>query len=84
MAFFLSTDYNFKTKSWMSGRERIPKNVWAESSKHENQFPVLNDKMMFLYSKDLWLVSFRSDIGPYDWDKELNESKKEWSSLKNY
>ena len=49
MRFFLTTEYDFKTKTWMSGGRIIPNHAWAKSLKHELPFPVLNDQITFLH-----------------------------------
>ena len=77
MKFFLSAEYDFKTKTWMSGGRIIPNHAWAKSLKHELPFPVLNDQMMFLHNKNFWVTSARREIGPYNWDKTMSKMKKE-------
>lgn len=61
----------------MSGGRIIPIYAWAESKKHELPFPVLNDRMMFVHNKEFFVTSYRRDIGPYNWEKELEKLKKE-------
>ena len=65
MRFFLTTEYDFKTKTWMSGGRIIRNHAWAKPLKHELPFPILNDQMMFLHNKN------------YNWDETLNKMKKE-------
>ena len=69
MKFFLSAEYDFKTKTWMSGGRIIPNHAWAKSLKHELPFPVLNDQMMFLHNKNFWDKNNR--------DKTMTKMKKE-------
>ena len=52
--FFLSTEFDFKTKKWISGGKIIPSHAWAKSKQHELPFPVLNDQIMFLHNKYYW------------------------------
>ena len=54
MRFFLSAEYDFKTKKWISGGKIIPNHAWAKSKQHEISFPVLNDQIMFLHNKYYW------------------------------
>ena len=54
MRFFLSTEYDFKTKKWNSGGKIIPNHAWAKLKQHELSFPVLNDQIMFLHNKYYW------------------------------
>ena len=80
LRFFLSTEYDFETKTWSSGGRVIPIYAWAESAKHELSFPVLNDRMMFLHNKDFFNTFFiqnSGQCGPYNWKNELNKLKKE-------
>ena len=77
MRFFLATEYDFNTKTWISGGRIIPKHAWAESTKYEIQFPVLNDQMMFLHNKNFWTETLRRNSGPYNWENELHKLKKE-------
>ena len=76
MRFFLTTEYDFNTKTWMSAGRIIPKHAWVESPKYELQFPVLNDQIMFLHNQNFWLKSQRRNVGPYNWQNESNKLKK--------
>ena len=68
MRFFLSTEYDFKTKKWTSGGKIIPTHAWAKSNQHELPFPVLEDQIMFLHNKYYW----------HNWEKwESNTLKKD-------
>ena len=79
MRFFLTTEYDFHTKTWMSAGRIIPKHAWAKSPKYELQFPVLNDQMMFLHNRNFWLQSQRRNVGPYNWENESKKLKKKSS-----
>ena len=67
MRFFLSAEYDFKTKKWISGGKIIPNHAWAKSKQHEISFPVLKDQIMFLHNKYYW----------------NNRGKREWNTLQS-
>ena len=66
MRFFLSTEYDFKTKKWISGGKIIPNYAWAKSNQHELPFPVLEDQILFLHNKYYW----------HNWEKRETKSFK--------
>ena len=66
MRFFLSTEYDFKTKKWISGGKIIPNHAWAKSNQHELPFPVLEDQILFLHNKYYW----------HNWEKRETKSFK--------
>ena len=66
MRFFLSTEYDFKTKKWISGGKIIPDHAWAKSKQHELRFPVLEDQILFLQNKFYW----------HNWEKRESKSFK--------
>ena len=39
--FFLSSNFDFQTKTWKSGWLSIPKNLWMKSNVSDNDFPIL-------------------------------------------
>ena len=45
-AFHISATYNFQSKTWKSGGFQIRKNYWAETNPNEDNFPILNDRLL--------------------------------------
>ena len=45
-AFHISATYNFQSKTWKSGGFEIQKNYWAETNPNEENFPILNDRLL--------------------------------------
>ena len=42
--FFLTSNFDFQTKTWKSGWLSIPKNLWLKSNVSDNDFPILGNQ----------------------------------------
>ena len=75
MRFFLSTEYNFKTKKWISGGKIIPDHAWAKSKQHDScymNFDFRSSRTKFCF--------FKTNIIGTIWKKgNRNHSKRIYS-----